>query len=324
MKKIILILMLLSAALLAGCAEGASNTANAPTRPSTPVATPTTATTGNNYSNSQVSNTSATSSNSTMSNARIEYNKNRASNTKTTNSNISSAPAPPTEKKEEGLFSFPPPRPTSVAEIPKAELPLADGSRTLAETSDKIVAGLKAAGYQNGKYTFFWNDSNEFAVVTAMERVQPSGEVALVGRWDDSDMLPSATGEYFNDLIRGRKVFYRVFAFIFTPKNKKWQTYLRGTPPDFNTARHWIENPSGGDTVGEGGTSDIATARFTADYKCFELLYLFVNHTSLDAPTAIDPRDDKDERRVKGIITELNKDAAEHRRKTNIRFGEER
>ena len=233
------------------------------------------------------------------------------------------APSPAAEKKEEGLFSFPPPQPTSVAEVVKTELPASDGRYTLAEVSDKITAGLKGAGYHSGRYTFFWNNSDEFAVVTAMERIQPDGGIFNAERWVNSDVLPEAgKGEYFKYLIEGKKVYYRVFVFIFTPKTKKWQNYLRGTPPDFYTALHWIESPSGGDTLGDGGDSAIANVKFTNDYKCYELLYLFVNHTSLDAPTAIDLHDDRDERKVKGIIRDLNTDADEHRRKTNIRFGE--
>jgi hypothetical protein len=234
----------------------------------------------------------------------------------------SGLPTPPPEKKEEGLFSFPPPKVTDVFAIDSAKLINPSGETNLSQISDKLAAALKGAGYGEGKFSYFWNDQREFAIVTAMERVHEDGTKITdsIVRWDKTAAFPSANGlrDYFSYVIRGKKVYYRVFAFVVTPTRDR-RTFTQGTPPDFVTASKWANSPAGRDQLGDGGGStEIEQALFSENYKCYALLYLFVNHTSLDMPKAVDQDDEKE---IRNLIEGLNTSAEEHLKNSQIYFG---
>jgi hypothetical protein len=306
MKKIRLILLICGAALAAGCAGDSMNT-NTSSNVRTPVKTP--------FSTPQTTPV-ATTTNSGMKSANTQANREMAK--KSSSPLPTSTPAPSTaEKKDEGLFSFPPPRVTSVAEV-KTD-PLRSGAETtLAQVSEKLAAGLEKAGYKRGRYKYFWNDKEEFAIVTAMERVAPDGaNLPEADRWVEDDHLPKARsfGEYIHYLIYGKKAFYRVFAFVVTARRDA-SDFGDGTPPDFEMAKNW-KSKGKSKLGGTGEPTSVENVVFNEKYNCFALVYLFVNHTSLDRTKSVDALNDDE----KWLQEELVKDADSHLEKTNIRFG---
>jgi hypothetical protein len=155
---------------------------------------------GDNY---QTANTRA---NSTNTNAvrptPVETAK--TANVQTTNSlptNSNGQTTSPTPKKDESLFSFPPPRVVDFTEIPSQLLVNSAGQTTFSDVSQKMAAGLENAGYTKGKYAYFWNNDNEFAIVTKLERINPDGTPFNdeIERWEIRNHLPTAHGlsEYF-------------------------------------------------------------------------------------------------------------------------------
>jgi hypothetical protein len=233
-------------------------------------------------------------------------------------------PAPPTpttktEKKDEGLFSFPPPKVVSYSLINNGDLLNREGQTTFAQVSEKLAAGLRRGGYvTDDKYAYFWSEKDEFAVVTAMERVNFDGTPLLGNtRWDESAHLPHAHNwsEYFSYLVGGKRVYYRVFAFVVTAK-RSGNSFKRNSPPDFQMAQNW--KSKGEPTLGESESpATIGDVIYTDRYKCYALLYLFVNHTRLDAPKAINALAEND----KGLTQGVNREAADHLRLTGINFG---
>lgn len=201
-------------------------------------------------------------------------------------------PEQKTEKKDEGLFSFPPPKVTSYAQLDVKKLLNPDGQTTFSQVSQKLAAALEKSGYNPSTgYSFFWNEADEFAIVTAMERINPDGKAFEgIERWNSSPELPKAkSGEYFKDLIYGKKVYYRVFAFVVTAK-RTGRSFYRNNPPEFEMARSWKNR--GEDEFGNGESTAIKEVVFDEKYKCFVLLYLFANHTSLDNPQFVDSEKD--------------------------------
>ncbi len=295
MKILWLSLAAICLALLAGCAEQAANSSsNTNAKPvnrngnssvPTPVQTPTTGSSGN-----------------------VQANKSGNQPTNTAQPTPSATATPVAErKKEEGLFSFPPPKTMSVTEISAAELAAVTGQTTLAQVSEKLAGGLERAGYGKNDYSYFWNERDEFAVVTAMERVNPDGSAFQTNRWVEDDSLPSAgSGQYLSYLVSGKKVYYRVFAFIITARSERTRrSFQRGSVPEFNTALNW-ENKGDEDLGGGGGeVTPVESVVWSEKHRCFALVYLFVNHTSLDAPKSVDALG-KGEIRLTG---DLNKDA---------------
>lgn len=225
-------------------------------------------------------------------------------------------PVQKTERKDEGLFSFPPPRATAYRSLDYRYLLSPARPPTFENAALKLSSALENAGYDQSAYSYFWSGNDEFAVVTRMERVSEDGEPLGGGkRWDDSDVLPSASGakQYGNYLFAGRKTFYRVFAFIVTPKN---YNFRRNTPPSFEMAREWMNK--GEPVLGGDAPGGVREAPLTDRYKFFALLYLFVNHTSLDSPKSIDKLEPAELR----LLETLNRDATAHLEKTKINFGE--
>lgn len=244
----------------------------------------------------------------------------------TTNSNTKATPPPnatpqPTpisgEKKDEGLFSFPPPQAVSVARLDNAKLMNREGPTNFGHVSEKLINGLQAAGYSSDHYSYFWNSADEFAIVTGLERVREDGSVIESdNRWNTSKQLPRARGisQYFRYLISGKKVYYRVFAFIVTRRN---YNFKGNTPPSFEMASDWMNKglPVFGDQDDPGS---VQYSEYTDKYHCFALLYLFVNHTSLDGPLAVNSLPDNEA----FLLTRLNKGAESHLAASNIVFGE--
>jgi hypothetical protein len=226
------------------------------------------------------------------------------------------APAAPAEKKDEGLFSFPPPKVTSSTTIDTAKFLNPQGPTTFANVADKLALSLARAGYKD-KYKYFWNDADEFAVVTRIERVDAEGRplAGPVERWDGSEELPVARDmqEYGRYLISGKKVFYRVFAFVVSRKN---YNFYGNSPPSFEMAAKWSDK--GMPALGDEEATTIQDVIFTEKYHCYALLYLFVNHNSLDTPKSVDSL----EKGEKYLRSGLNDDANLHLSLTNITFGE--
>ena len=229
-------------------------------------------------------------------------------------------PTPTTEKRDEGLFSFPPPGATSYTLLKSEDLRNPAGLTRFDFVSRKIATGLEEAGYMpEQQYAYFWNEQDEFAIVTAMERIEPDGTplVEAHDRWNASPNLPSAHGadEYFRYLFSGKVVYYRVFAFIVTSK-RYGNSLKRNTPPDFVTAFNWTGR--GESQLGGGdGTTAIESAPFDERYRCYAALYLFVNHTSIDGPTSVDALKGSDLRLLEG----LNRQTDSHLAKTHINVG---
>jgi hypothetical protein len=312
-KSTFIRIVLLSMGVIA-CGQAASNNANRPansahkTAPS-PAMNP-----------DAIGNTMANSVNAMKS-------ANSASTSARSNANLSSsttqitqpASTPLVEKKDEGLFSFPPPRVISYSVIHNGDLMNKEGPTSFSQVSERLAAGLRKAGYDSEeKYAYFWNEKDEFAIVTAMERVNGEGNPAIgEGRWNTSTHLPSATdgSEYFRYLLSGKKTYYRVLAFVVTSR-RTGNSFLRNSPPDFIMARNWKNK--GEPNLGDGSVATIGEAFYTDRYKCFALLYLFVNHTRIDAPKSIDSLSENDESLAEGI----NRVVADHLRQTGITFGE--
>lgn len=323
MNNKFLILILFSCFLISGCGDMPANTTNATK------ANGSNATTVNTSVplNTSVPTNAATPANVIATNGTSASNTSKDANKASSNSQptpkpegspkTNPTPEQKTEKKDEGLFSFPPPKVTSYAQLDAKKLLNPDGQTTFSQVSQKLAAALEKSGYNPSKgYRFFWNEADEFAIVTTMERINSDGK-AFEGseRWDNSVALPKAkSGEYFKDLIYGKKVYYRVFAFVVTAK-RTGQSFFRNSPPEFEMAKSWSE--MGEDEFGVGESTAIKEVVFDEKYKCFVLLYLFVNHTSLEKPKFIDSR--KDDILKQG----LELDALNHLRMAGINVGGE-
>jgi hypothetical protein len=297
-------------ALFAACAEE---------YPSGNTSTNTNARLANRNTNASAPTPNTTTTTSSSNSASSSVNK-------STNQTNAAQPTPTTtatpvteKKKEEGLFSFPPPKTMSITEIAAGELGAVAGQTTLAEISEKLAGGLERTGYGKNDYSYFWNDKDEFAVVTAMERVNADGSALLSNRWVEDDSLPFASsGQYLNYLISGKKVYYRVFAFIITARQERTRrSFQRGTAPDFTTALNW-EN-KGDEDLGGGGdaVTPVESVVWSDKHRCFVLVYLFVNHTSLDAPKSVDALGKSETR----LTVDLTKDADAHIKSVREKLG---
>jgi hypothetical protein len=283
-------------------------------------AAPANNTSSNRPANSRPANQTNTS-NSASNTTSNSYSNSQSgpSNSLGTNSGANDRP-PPTqtaEKRDEGLFSFPPPKVISYALIPSADIADASGTTPFSQVSEKLASGLDEAGYSSDRYAFFWNETDEFAVVTAMERINEDGKpLDEPDRWNVSTSLPRArdAGEYTRYLFSGKKVFYRVLAFVVTSR-RSGKSFNRNSPPDFVMAKNWMNK--GEPELGDGESSTIQNVFFTNRYRCYALLYLFVNHTSLDNPTSVDLLKEGDETLIEG----LNLKAEDHLRNSNVKFG---
>lgn len=241
---------------------------------------------------------------------------------------VTPTPMPVREKRDEELFSFPPPKVTSYEPIDPKTLMNPSGGTDFREVADRLASGLRRAGYTEDKYKFFWNDRNEFAVVTAMERIHTDGTPLGVRedgtntydaeRFNSSTSLPRASGitEYFRYLFSGKRVFYRVFAFVVTPRRYR-RNFYSNSPPDFATAVNW--NEKGEAQLGDGESGSIEFVPFTDEYNCFALLYVFVNHTSLEGPRSVDLLQSKDQMELRDGLDVTTKN---HLRLSRIDFGQ--
>jgi hypothetical protein len=233
-------------------------------------------------------------------------------------------PSPSTGKKVEGLFSFPPPRALDEFDIPNVQLANREGQTTFSDVSQKLSDGLRQAGYPEEKYSYFWNNENEFALVTAMERVNIKGEPILTEeRFEVSPMLQAATlwdGKYWEFLFSGKKEYFRVLVFIVTSKDLSFTGKDVGSPT-FEMAASWKSQGTRrlGSSPKDGGVDQgVVGVTYDDRYHCSVLLYLFVNHTSLEGPMAATLL--KDEGSY--LLTGLNKDVRRNLKVTNIPFGE--
>jgi hypothetical protein len=275
---------------------------------------------GQNMSVNKPANAANTSANAKP--TSTQNNSETGNKTVFTNANSKLKPSPTpvtTEKKSDSLFSFPPPQPVDSAEIPYQDLVSGEANPTFSIVSKNLADRLEKAGYSRGKYSYFWNTDNEFAIVTRMERIIPDGtpfadsNTLEDARWNIVNHLPTAktASDYGRYLISGKKVYYRVFAFIVTIKDPNY--FSENTPPSFEMARKW--HRLGHSELGGGEiTSVIREVEFGKQYHCYALLYLFVNHTSLDTPKAVNDLDEGDE----GLRDNLNKDVLRHLNETQI------
>jgi hypothetical protein len=149
-----------------------------------------------------------------------------------------------------------------------------------------------------------------------MERINADG-TPYTGdmRWENSANLPKARdlGEYVKYLLGEKHVYYRVFAFVVT--NKQYN-FFDNSPPAFNAARNWVRTRKS--ELG-GATATIREIEFDEQYQCSALLYLFVNHNSLDNPKPID--EDELKGNEKALMDGVSLDAVDHLNRTQINFG---
>jgi hypothetical protein len=219
-------------------------------------------------------------------------------------------PSPIAEKKkDEGLFSFPPPKATSVTEFTASELSAVVEQTMLSQIAGKLEDSLQRAGYGRDYYSYFSNDIDEFAIVTAMERINPDGSNFTADRWvdiNDEGSLPIAgSGEYFRFLISGKKVYYRVFAFIVSARpERNRRSFERGRSPEFVTALTW--KSKGESELGGGEPTPVASVVWSEKHRCYALVYLFVNHTSLDAPKSVDSLEKREVRLKSDLVTDAD------------------
>lgn len=307
-REKLLLPVLCSCLALVGCGGDAGITVN----------------TNANSSNAQASPTASTANGNTQPTNSIPTNgvfpTNSIKSANVSVGNVSATP-PPTlsqedPKKDKALFSFPPPKVVDMTEIPFQKLANREGTTTFSDVEKKLVEALEKAGYHREKYGFFWNGQNEFAIVTKMERINADGTRAdETIRWETDSRLPAAQTpkEYGEYLFRGKKVYYRIFAFIVTNRDF---TFFEGTPPSFEMASKWIGLRQSS-KLGGGGSAPITQTVFDNQYHCYVLLYQFVNHTSLDLPIPVN-----DEHINRSLITGLNKGAWSNLQNTEIRIGE--
>ena len=231
------------------------------------------------------------------------------------------SPTQTADKKEEGMFSFPPPKFTSYTQIKNEYLANPSGPTDFSFVADRLAEVLEQAGYAAPeKFAFFWNDQNEFAVVTAMERIDEAGRpFGPSDRWIDpnttSPALPQASDadEYVRFLFGGKRVYYRVFAFVVS---SKWRPRrLNTTPPDFFAALNWTTK--GEEQLGGDEPAVIQSIPFGDKYHCYALLYLFVNHTSLDRPVSVDTPEGSQAVLTRGLEKEIER----HLTEADIVFG---
>jgi hypothetical protein len=211
------------------------------------------------------------------------------------------------EKKDESLFSFPPPKPTSFIILDVAKLDRQQPG-SFGGMAGKLSGALKNAGYSSEEYSYFWNNSEEFAIVTKMERITSEGFPLPEDRWDDSEQFPVAKDiwDYSGYLIGGKKVYYRVLAFVVTGKN---YNFYKSSPPSFEVARDWMSKGFsilGGDSPANPG-SGVENVALTGEHHCYVLLYLFVNHTSLEHPKSVDKLEGMEESLKSGLNEEVQK-----------------
>ena len=251
-------------------------------------------------------------------NTAVNTNGVRPTGTPSSSVTPQASPTQTAEKKDEGMFSFPPPRVTSYAPIKNEYVVNPSGATDFAYVADRLTTALTDSGYSE-KFAFFRNDQDEFAIVTAMERINGDGSpLAGSDRWITSDSptppLPRAHGadEYFRYLFGGKIVFYRVFALVVTSKGRKFNQHR---PPDYLTALNWVVK--GDQQLAEDGSGGIESTPFTDKHHCYALLYLFVNHTSLDGPRSVNAL----EGNADGLTDGLERRTEEHLIKTGIAFG---
>jgi hypothetical protein len=221
-----------------------------------------------------------------------------------------------TTEKKEGRFSFPPPRVVDAAEIEASLLVNPDGAATtFSSVSQKLADRLQKGGYSQSHYRYFSHNNDEFAIVTAMERINPDGSPFARsgdGRWKIVEFLPKAkdSGEYVSYLISGKKAYYRVFAFFITAED---YTFQEGPMPSYAVAKKWVDY--GNSTLGGSASAPIREVPFDERYHCYALLYLFVNHTSLDIPKPVNDLNGPDEAQLaEGLETQ----ARTHLEKTGV------
>lgn len=275
MRIFLSVLLLVVAVASMGCGDSAANNsafnANRPAN--------------RNTSNANAVNTTTTNvgANQTPANSMANANSSRPRTTPTPRPTPGISPTP---VAEEGVFSFPPPRATDYIPIDAERLMNPAGQTDFYFVADQISAALKRGGYAGNDYKFFRNGESEFAIVTKMERVDGNGR-PLDGpdRWEEGLPTAKGPGEYFQFLFGGKTVYYRVFAFIVTDREPSGFAEI----PNFEAARKWTIQKNAETQLGIGASDPIRSAVFQEPYRCFALLYLFVDHTSLDQPLPIPP-----------------------------------
>lgn len=206
-----------------------------------------------------------------------------ASTGNVTNVNTKPTPPPtpsPTEdpkqndsgKKDEGMFSFPPPKPTTYL---TKEIVNNPGEQIILE---QYVAKIRNALIENGHpedRLVYFSHKREFALVTGLERIDENGMPLAQSRWSEKIPTAGGIGEYFTYLFYGKRILYRFTAFVITEENINPR---RGQIPEFETAKNWIEK-------GAASTDDLTVGgqtpqTFTLDknFKCFVLIYNFEKH----------------------------------------------
>ena len=177
------------------------------------------------------------------------------------------------DKKDEGMFSFPPPRATTflvkdvVADGPGEQI-------SLNQYMSKIREALSRAGYGDDRMVYF-SHKREFALVTALERIDENGKPLEPKRWSEAIPTAGGLGEYFNYLFYGKKILYRFTAFVVSEDGINPR---RGQPPEFQSAKKWIEKGEISTDKINVGTQTAQTFMLDKNYKCYVLIYNFERH----------------------------------------------
>lgn len=224
------------------------------------------------------------------------------------------------DKIEEGQFPFPPPKATNFITLKRSSITNKSGGTSFNDVSKKLVEALEKGGYDQENYGFFSYRNDEFALVTRMERIDNEGNLYNESsRWvkgTDYSMLPPARspGEYFKYLFSGKKIFYRVFAFVVSKRNK--YRFRKGSPPSFNTAKNWVIEGTPVLSRTKTGSTTVQQTMFSDDYDCSVLIYLFVDHTSLDDAKSVGELGENESE----LVEELRMGVRRHLEKANIVF----
>lgn len=150
-----------------------------------------------------------------------------------------STPAPaPASASDSKLpeFPWPPPRPSTRAEIPDRFLRARAGVTSLAQVADHLWKTLDRRGYDDLSW---YAIPGGFALVTRLEQIDSKGRPIGKYRWSDEPHPSFELGEIFRFLLAVPEGTYRIVAFIAT--NQNFDT--KAPPPSEREANAWLNGP---------------------------------------------------------------------------------
>jgi hypothetical protein len=165
-------------------------------------------------------------------------------------------------------FPWPPPKPSTIANLTLGSLPQKAGTGlTFHDVDERISQALTAAGYDEKSY---YGVPNGFAIVTRLEQMNLDGSPENSDRWVSSLSPLSLTrfslAKYLEALFGVPKGHYRIFVFIITSDI----VIQSGTPVTQGEAQTWFV---------EGANklpSDMETLPYTNEHTTTVYIYEFV------------------------------------------------